>query len=71
MISSIKALNTVLGRGGEGLRLLGTLAVRHSGAGQTCVRSGKRIVAKGKKKRTMLVIAVIRVRIGVLRTHGI
>ena len=49
--------------------LLRTFAVRHSGAGQLSVRSGKRMVAKGKKKRTVLVIAVIGGRIEVLRTH--
>ena len=36
--------------GGKKLLLLRTLAVRHSGSGQPSVRSGKQIVAKGKRK---------------------
>ena len=43
--------------------------MRHSGAGQPSVRSGKRMIAKGKKKRTVLVMVVIGGRIYVLRTH--
>ena len=49
--------------GGKKLLLLRTLPVRHSSAGQPSVRSGKRMVPKGKKKRTVLVIAVIGGRI--------
>ena len=44
--------------------------MRHSGAGQPRVRSGKQTVAKGKAI-TMLVMAVITGRIEVLRIHGI
>ena len=54
---------------GKKLLLLRTFVVRHSGAGQPSVRSRKLIVAKGKKKRTVLVIAVIGGRIEDLRTH--
>ena len=43
--------------------------MRHSSAGQWSVRSGKQMVAKGKKKRTVLVVAVIGGRIEVLQTH--
>ena len=45
------------------------VAVRHSGAGQPCVFSGKRVVTKGKKKRAVLVMEVIEGRMEVLRTH--
>ena len=55
--------------GGKKLLLLRTLAVRHTGAGRPSVRSGKRMIAKGKKKRTVLVMAVVGGRIDVLRTH--
>ena len=40
-----------------------------SGGGQSSVRSGKRMAAKGKKKRTVLAMAVIGGRIEVLQTH--
>ena len=56
---------------GRGLLLSRTLAVRHSGAGQASVRSGKRMVAKEKKKRIVPLMAVIgvRMKVEVMRTH--
>ena len=56
------------GVGAKKLLLLKTFAVRHSGAGRPSVRSGKRMVAKGKK-RTVIVTTVIGGRIEVLRSH--
>ena len=53
-------------QGGKKLLLLSTLALQHSIARQPSVHSGKRMVAKGKKKRTVLVIAVIGGRIEIL-----
>ena len=49
--------------------MLRTLAVRHSGAGQPSLRSRKRMVAKEKKKRIVLLMAVISVRTEVMLTH--
>ena len=45
--------------------------VRHSGAGQPSVRSGKQMVDKGKKKKISTSNAVIGGRIEILRTHSI
>ena len=46
-----------------------TLAVRNSGAGRPSVRSGKQMVAKEKRKKTVLSMWVIGVRIEVILTH--
>ena len=43
--------------------------MRHSVAGQPSVRSGKRMVAKEKNKRKVLVITIIDGNIEFLETH--
>ena len=45
--------------GGKKHLLLRTFSVRHSGAGQPSVRSGKQMVANGKTKKKVLVITII------------
>ena len=57
------------GRGGKETSFVKDFFMRHSGAGQPSVRSGNRMVAKGKNKRKELVITIIHGKIEFLRTH--
>lgn len=71
MVPAILKHSDQKGGRGKKLILLRNLGMRHGGAGQPRARSGKKMVAKGNRRKKLLSIGVIGGRIEVLRSLNI